>query len=254
VVIRGGGSVAAVEAVGLCQGFGRRRVLDSLDVTVESGIVGLLGPNAAGKTTLIRTLATALSPTAGTLRLLGEDVGDRAGLRSARKRMGYLPQSLSYPPFFTVCDWIHYAAWLREVPEGLVPESVDEALGITNLHAYKNSRLRALSGGTLRRVGLAQALVHKPALLLLDEPVASLDLEQRRDFYAALQHVGEAATIIVSTHLIEEIAGVCDEVLIMSGGGELVDRCDMRCDAEGGGESRQNLEERYLAVLARSRR
>ena len=143
------------------------------------GVFGLLGPNGAGKTSLLRMMATVMPPTSGTLRLLDRDPGDYGPRREIRRRLGYLPQNLGYYPGFTVVEFVEYFALLKEMPPARVPAAVATAVERVGLGDKARAKLRTLSGGMLRRAGIAQAIVNEPELLLLDEPTAGLDPEQR---------------------------------------------------------------------------
>ena len=194
-----------VQAIGITQRFGRTEVLKYMDLSLGSGVFGLLGPNGAGKTTLLRTLATAIEPSAGQLRLLGFDPADPGERRALRRRLGYLPQSLGYYPNFTVFEFVEYFALLKEVPKGEVRPAVARAIERVGLGDKARSKLKTLSGGMLRRVGVAQAVVNDPELLLLDEPTAGLDPEQRVGFRALIREIGTRGTVVVSTDLVEDV-------------------------------------------------
>jgi ABC-type multidrug transport system ATPase subunit len=207
-----------VDARGLGQRFGRTTVLRGIDLRIGPGVFGLLGPNGAGKTTLLRALATVLTPGEGSVRLLGFDPDDPGERRALRRRLGYLPQALGYYPNFTVAEFVEYFALLKEVPAREVRPAVAEAIRRVELDDRAKSKLRTLSGGMLRRVGIAQAIVNRPDLLLLDEPTTGLDPEQRVGFRALLREVGQTGTVIVSTHLIEDVAAACTDVALMDRG------------------------------------
>jgi len=207
-----------IEVRALGQRLGRTQVIEGLDLEVEAGVFGLLGPNGAGKTTLLRTLATVLGPSSGSLRLLGLDVADGRERRELRRRLGYLPQHLGYYPNFTVFEFVEYFALLKEMPADDVRRAVARAIERVGLEDRARAKLKTLSGGMLRRVGIAQAIVNGPDLLLLDEPTAGLDPEQRVGFRALLREIGEEAVVIVSTHLIEDVAAACSEVALMERG------------------------------------
>ncbi|MFF3150970.1 ABC transporter ATP-binding protein, partial [Streptomyces sp. NPDC057927] len=194
-----------IQATGLKVRVGRNRMaVDGLDLSLGTGVHGLLGPNGAGKTTLIRTLATVLRPTEGTLELLGESAGGMGEHRSLRRRIGYLPQEFGYYKRFTVREFVEYMAWLKEVPKADIPAAVQRAVERVGLADRADERMKALSGGMVRRVGIAQAIVNDPTILLLDEPTAGLDPAQRLRFRELLQELGTDTCVLVSTHLVED--------------------------------------------------
>src|SRR6185437_16223135 len=182
------------------------------------GVFGLLGPNGAGKTSLLRMTATVLPPSSGRLRLLGRDPGSYGPRREIRRRLGYLPQSLGYFPGFTVAEFVEYFALLKDMPPRQVPGAVATAIERVELAGKARAKLRTLSGGMLRRVGIAQAIVNEPELLLLDEPTAGLDPEQRVAFRLLLRELGARATVVVSTHLVEDVGAACAQVALMDRG------------------------------------
>jgi len=207
-----------IDIDGLVVDYRRSRALAGLELQLGPGVHGLLGPNGAGKTTLIRVLATVLAPTKGRVQVLGREVLDRDQRTEVRRRLGYLPQALGYFPGFTVREFVEYVAWLKEVPRQRVPGAVDDALEQVGLQERASSRMRTLSGGMLRRAGVAQAIVNQPELLLLDEPTAGLDPEQRVGFRALLRELGKTSTVLVSTHLVEDVASACTGVALVDGG------------------------------------
>ncbi|HTW04142.1 MAG TPA: ATP-binding cassette domain-containing protein, partial [Streptosporangiaceae bacterium] len=207
-----------VEIAALTRRFGRTQAVTGVDLEAGPGVFGLLGPNGAGKTTLLRMLATVIPPSSGRLRLLGRDPGGYGGRRQIRRRLGYLPQNLGYYPGFTVAEFVEYFALLKEMPPGRVPGAVAAAVERVDLGDKARAKLRTLSGGMLRRAGIAQAIVNEPDLLLLDEPTAGLDPEQRVAFRALLRDLGQEATVVVSTHLVEDVGAACTEVALMDAG------------------------------------
>jgi ABC-2 type transport system ATP-binding protein len=244
-----------IELTGLTRSFGRTQAVAGVDLAVGAGVFGLLGPNGAGKTSLLRMMATVIPPTSGQLRLLGRDPGGYGPRREIRRRLGYLPQNLGYYPGFTVAEFVEYFALLKEMPARQVPGAVARAVEEVGLGDRARAKLRTLSGGMLRRVGIAQAIVNSPELLLLDEPTAGLDPEQRVAFLTLLRQMGERATVIVSTHLVEDVGAACSQVALMSAGkivfcgspGELISR------GEGFEIGDAPLERGYSAVLAQAR-
>ena len=244
-----------IQAVGIRQRFGRTEVLRDMNLSVGRGVFGLLGPNGAGKTTLLRTLATAIDPSAGQLRLLGFDPSDPGEKRALRRRLGYLPQSLGYYPNFTVFDFVEYFALLKEMPPKEVRPAVARAIERVGLEDRAKSKLKTLSGGMIRRVGIAQAIVNDPDLLLLDEPTAGLDPEQRVGFRSLIREVGERGTVVVSTHLVEDVGAACTEVALMDGGDILFRGTpdELRVRGEGHEVGDSPLERGYTSVLAGAR-
>ncbi len=244
-----------VEIADLTRRFGRTQAVDGVSLQAGCGVFGLLGPNGAGKTSLLRMMATVLPPSSGRLRLLGRDPGGYGPRREIRRRLGYLPQNLGYYPGFTVADYVEYFALLKEMPPRQIARAVAAAVEHVGLGDMAKTKLRTLSGGMLRRAGIAQAIVNEPELLLLDEPTAGLDPEQRMAFRALLREIGQRATVIVSTHLVEDVGAACTEVALMDHGklvfhgtpGELAAR------GEGYAVGGAPLERGYSAVLAAAR-
>src|SRR5215470_17568152 len=163
-----GETLMNVEITGLTRQFGRTTAVAGVDLRAGPGVFGLLGPNGAGKTSLLRMMATAVPPTSGRLRLLGRDPSQYGPRREIRRRLGYLPQNLGYYPGWTVLEFVEYFALLKEMPTPRIPGAVAAAVERVELGGKTKAKLRTLSGGMLRRVGIAQAIVNKPELLLLD--------------------------------------------------------------------------------------
>jgi ABC-2 type transport system ATP-binding protein len=245
-----------IEITDVTRRFGRTQAVAGVSLQAGPGVLGLLGPNGAGKTSLLRMLATVIPPTTGTLRLLGRDPRSYTPRREIRRRLGYLPQNLGYYPGFTVTEFVEYFALLKEMPAAAVPAAVAAAVERVDLGGRARAKLRTLSGGMLRRVGIAQAIVNQPDLLLLDEPTAGLDPEQRVAFRVLLRDLAQTATVIVSTHLVEDVGAACTEVAVMDAGrivfhgtpAELTERGE-GTDAAGDAP----LERGYSAVLASAR-
>src|SRR5690349_14105625 len=208
----------AVHAEGLRVRAGRHLAIDGLDLAMGTGGHGLLGPNGAGKTTLMRSLATVLKPADGRLTLLGESVDGRADLRKVRRRLGYLPQQFGFYPRFTVREFVEYMAWLKEMPKTAIAGAVQRAVERVGLADRADAKMKTLSGGMLRRVGIAQAIVNDPLVLLLDEPTVGLDPEQRLAFRELLRGIGTEACVVVSTHLVEDVAAACTDVVLLDEG------------------------------------
>jgi ABC-2 type transport system ATP-binding protein len=244
-----------VEITGLTRRFGSVAAVAGVDLRAGPGVFGLLGPNGAGKTSLLRMMATAMRPSSGSLRLLGRDPGGYGPRREIRRRLGYLPQSPGYYPGFTVAEYVEYFALLKEVPPGRIRAAVTTAIEAVELGDQKKARLRTLSGGMLRRAGIAQAIVNEPELLLLDEPTAGLDPQQRVAFRALLRNLGQRATVVVSTHLVEDVTAACAQVAVMDRGRIVFRGTPDGLAASGGGQHAGDtpIERGYSAVLAKAR-
>ncbi|GAB3467646.1 ABC transporter ATP-binding protein [Actinophytocola sediminis] len=237
-----------IQARGLRVRAGRRMAVDGVDLSLTTGVHGLLGPNGAGKTTLIRALATVLRPAGGELRLLGG-----TDQRSVRRRLGYLPQEFGYYRRFTVREFVEYMAWLKEMPKAEVPGAVQRAIERTGLADRADSKLKTLSGGMVRRAGIAQAIVNDPAILLLDEPTAGLDPAQRMQFRTLLREFADDTCVLVSTHLVEDVAAACSDVVLLDAGqvvfqGTAAELAAAGTDADAGDSP---MERGYSALLAR---
>nr|WP_204005474.1 ABC transporter ATP-binding protein [Micromonospora andamanensis] len=245
----------AVHAEGLRVRAGRHLAVDGLDLSLTAGVHGLLGPNGAGKTTLMRALATVLPPAAGRLTLLGRSVDGRSELRSVRRTLGYLPQHFGFYPRFTVREFVGYMAWLKEMPKAAVAAAVQRSIDRVGLTAKADARLKTLSGGMLRRAGIAQAIVNDPQLLLLDEPTVGLDPEQRLDFRELLRDLGTDSCVLVSTHLVEDVVAACTDVIVLNEGRLVWQGTPEGLSGQGdqgdAGDSR--AERGYSAVLRRHR-
>jgi ABC-2 type transport system ATP-binding protein len=244
-----------VEISDLTRRFGRHQAVAGVSLQAGPGVFGLLGPNGAGKTTLLRMMATVIPPTTGHLRLLGRDPGAYGPRREVRRRLGYLPQNLGYYPGFTVAEFVEYFALLKEMPAARVPAAVATAVERVDLGGKARAKLRTLSGGMLRRVGIAQAIVNEPELLLLDEPTAGLDPQQRVHFRTLLRELGQRATVVVSTHLVEDVGAACSQVALMDLGKIVFDGTPGELTARGTehGTGDAPLERGYTAVLAAAR-
>jgi ABC-2 type transport system ATP-binding protein len=212
-------TVTTLQASGLVKTYGRQRALDGLDLATGTGVTGLLGPNGAGKTTLLRILATVLAPDAGGLEVFGRDPFTAEGRRWIRRRLGYLPQDAGFHRGFTAFEAVDYVAVLKEHTEARARhEEVRRVLGLVGLGEVAGKKVRALSGGMRQRLGLAQALLGRPELLVLDEPTVGLDPEQRMRFRDLVSEAGHGRTVVLSTHQTEDVAAVCSSVVVVDRG------------------------------------
>jgi len=209
----------AIELQGVSHRFRGTIALDDVRLGVMPGVVGLLGPNGAGKTTLLRILATVLGADGGSMRILGRDPADAAGRTEIRRRLGYLPQELAYPRGFTAYRFVDYMAVLKEIEEPTTRRAeVRRVLEDVDLSDRAAKSIRTLSGGQRRRVGLAQALLGSPELLVLDEPTTGLDPEQRVALRQVLAERGRASTVLIATHQTEDVAALCEQVVVLDRG------------------------------------
>ncbi|WP_292821162.1 ABC transporter ATP-binding protein [Methylophilus sp.] len=208
---------AAIEITGITKRFGEFEALRGVDLRIEQGeFFALLGPNGAGKSTLINLLAGLLQPTSGSIRIMGHDV--QTDYQRARSALGVVPQELVFDPFFNVREMLRFqAGYFGHGPEndGWVDEVI-EGLGLTD-KAHTN--MRKLSGGMKRRALIAQALAHKPPVIVLDEPTAGVDVELRQMLWAFIQKLNQQGhTIILTTHYLEEAETLCERVAMMKQG------------------------------------
>jgi ABC-type multidrug transport system ATPase subunit len=193
--------------------------LDRLDLVIPTGMFGLLGANGAGKTTLMRILAGLLRPSAGEVRIGGHDVTTRAGRLAIQRVLGYLPQDLGVYPDLTAREFLDYVALLKGIDDrSQRRRRVAELLEVVALTADADRRLRGYSGGMRRRVGIAQALLANPRLLIVDEPTAGLDPEERIRFRTLLAQLAGDRTVLLSTHIVDDIAQTCRELGVLASG------------------------------------
>jgi len=208
-----------VHAEQVRKSFGRTTALDGLSLNLGSGVTGLLGPNGAGKTTLLRILATVLAQDAGSVRVLGLDPSRPAERLELRRRLGYLPQDVGAYPGFSVREFIDYVAILKEhTDRRLRRVEVDRVIELADLTGKAYERVRSLSGGMRRRLGLAQALLGSPDLLILDEPAVGLDPQQRLRFRELVSAAGPGRCVVLSTHQTEDVSALCREVVVVDAG------------------------------------
>lgn len=209
---------AAVAFQGVSFKYGRRTVLHGIDLRVGQGILGLLGPNGAGKSTLLSLAATLTRPHSGSIRVLGNDVRLPTGRAKARRSIGILPQRFSLAPSMTALETVAYAAWVNGISSADCGRCAVAALSSVDLTEHASVRVRKLSGGQRQRVGIAGAIAHQPALLLLDEATAGVDPVARIQLRRYLQQISSGRTVIVSTHLVEDVVQLCERVVVLNAG------------------------------------
>jgi ABC-2 type transport system ATP-binding protein len=204
-----------IRTAGLTKDFGSRRAIDKLTFEANQGeIVGFLGLNGAGKTTTMRILAGYMPPTFGTAEIAGFDVVEES--IEVRRRVGYLPETVPLYPDMTVFEYLKFMGDLRHLPDA--EEMVENVLEMVQLEARADGYIGNLSKGMRQRVGLAQALLHKPEVLILDEPTIGLDPAQVVEVRKIIRDVGKERTVLLSTHILSEAQQICDRVLIINKG------------------------------------
>lgn len=206
-----------IEIRDLYKYYGDQRAVGPLSATIEKGeIVGLLGLNGAGKTTTLRVLACDLLPTSGTVRVGGLDVV--AEPHEVRRRVGYLPDTPPVYPEMTVEEYLRFAAKLRRVASDVIEKRVGEAMELTETTTERDSPIATLSHGFRQRVGIAQAIVHRPEFVVLDEPISGLDPVQIVEMRDLVRSLGGDHTVVVSSHILSEISETCDRILVIRDG------------------------------------
>jgi ABC-2 type transport system ATP-binding protein len=204
-----------IQVNGLTKDYGARRAIDNLTFDAEQGeIVGFLGPNGAGKTTTMRILTSYMPPTEGTAIVAGYDILEES--MEVRKRVGYLPETVPLYNDMTALDYLKYMADLRRIPNS--EERAYETLEMVNLGDRATSYIANFSKGMRQRVGLAQALIHRPEVLILDEPTIGLDPAQVVEIRNVIRAIGKDRTVLLSTHILTEAQQICDRVLIINKG------------------------------------
>ena len=200
-----------VEIKELSKNFGKKVIIRNLSYSFDTGIYGLLGPNGAGKTTLIRCMLE-LYPHKGEIYI--ED----SEHKQKKYTVGYLPQKNSAFPGLTVEEHLQYFANLKHMKKEEIPEEINRVLELVNLSEQKKQKGKKLSGGMIRRLGIAQALLNNPELVIFDEPTTGLDPEERLRFKNILRKIGKESVVLMSTHIVEDVEAVCDQILIMKEG------------------------------------
>ncbi|PRX50385.1 ABC-2 type transport system ATP-binding protein [Prauserella shujinwangii] len=241
-----------VEGSAIGQRYRNHWVFRELNVSISNGVTVLLGPNGAGKTTLLDTVVTRRRPAGGSLKVLGLDATRLRDVSRIRQRTGYLPQQFGYPGGFTAFEFVRYVAWLKKVPGARIREAARGALARVELTEQADKPMKKLSGGMLRRAGIAQAIVHQPALVVLDEPSVGLDPGQRMRFRRTLQDLATEAAVVVSTHLVDDARVIADEIVVLDAGRirfrGTAQELESRATADAAGDTL--LERGYSTVLA----
>ncbi len=211
-----------IDAAQLTKSFGSHRAVRNLNLRADKGdVIGLLGPNGAGKTTTMRMMSGYLTPSAGRVSLCGCDMAKAP--REAQRHLGYLPEGNPVYGEMTPFSFLRFVAAARDLSRRRQPKAIARALHLTSLEEVAHQRVDTLSKGYRRRVGLAQALLHDPPVLILDEPTDGLDPNQKRRIRSLVRELASEKTILISTHILEEVLENCARILVMGGGRVLAD-------------------------------
>ncbi len=206
-----------IEVSNLTKYYGKRLAVDNISFNVEKGeIVGFLGPNAAGKTTTMRIITGYLAPTLGTVKIAGYDVLSHS--LDARRHIGYLPEAVPLYTDMTIRSYLDYLARLRDVPGDRLRTRVNDVIEQCHLEEYADVLISKLSKGFRQRVGVAQAIVHEPDVLILDEPTIGIDPIQIASTRQLIRELGKERTVLISTHILPEVSVICERVIIIDHG------------------------------------
>lgn len=200
----------------LTKEFGNFTAVDHISLTMKNGVYGLLGVNGAGKTTLMRMLCTLLKPTSGTITCNGKNIFEMDS--EYRKLLGYLPQEFGFYPEFTVRDYLLYIAALKGIRPVVAKKRVKDLIAKVGLREAANKKMKKLSGGMKRRAGIAQAMLNNPKILILDEPTAGLDPNERIRFRNLISELSEERLVLLSTHIVSDIEYIANEIWLMKDG------------------------------------
>ena len=205
-----------LQMVNLTKRFGDFTAVDDMNIRITNGVYGLLGVNGAGKTTLMRMICTLLTPTSGQILCDGKDILKMEG--EYRNLLGYLPQEFGFYPDFSVKDYLLYIASLKGIRPVVAKKRVKELLSQVGLSKAANKKMKKLSGGMKRRVGIAQAILNNPKILILDEPTAGLDPTERVRFRNLISELSEERIVILSTHIVSDVEYIANEIWLMKNG------------------------------------
>lgn len=204
-----------IEISHLSKHFGAKQALTDVNVTIDQGMFGLLGPNGAGKTTLMKVLVTLLEKTEGEVKICGIPIEQG---RKIRSMTGYLPQDFSMYGSMSAAEALDYLAVLSGMPKAQRKKRVPEMLERVNLSEQSRMKVRAMSGGMKRRLGIAQALIHDPRVVIVDEPTAGLDPEERVRFRNLLCEIAKDRIVLLSTHIVGDIKATCEQIAVLDQG------------------------------------
>ena len=232
--------------------YKNKTAVNDLSLELKEGVYGLLGANGAGKTTVLRMLCDILRPTSGSVLCNGTPIREMGG--EYRRMLGYLPQDFGYYPDMKAGRYLHYLAELKALPPELIGSKTQELLQMVELYEARNKKIRTFSGGMLRRLGIAQAMLNDPEILILDEPTAGLDPKERIRFRNIISAFSRNRIVILSTHIVSDVEYIADRILLMKQGElilqgnlsqvtEKLRGCVWECTAQDG--QAEALNERY---------
>lgn len=229
-----------IKVENLIKKYGDVKALDGVSFEMREGeVVGVLGPNGAGKTTLLRILVTFLEPDKGEVLIDGLDISDALNHEKIKSKIGYLPEHAPLYEDMTVREYLEFVGKMQGISDDDLNERVTEALGKCGLKEKKNYEISTLSKGYRQRTGIAQALIHNPKIVILDEPTTGLDPNQRIEIRDLIKEIGKTKTVILSSHILPEVQSTCSRVLIINKG---------RIAADGAPEALENKEQASITI------
>lgn len=231
----------------LTKTYGSQKAVNDISFQVKTGeILGFLGPNGAGKSTTMKIITCFLSPTYGSVQLDGYDIRDHS--EEVRRRIGYLPENNPLYTDMSIADYLQLAAALQNVPQSEIPARVRKMVEICGLGPERYKNINELSKGFRQRVGLAQALIHDPDVLILDEPTTGLDPNQIVEIRSLIKEIGKQKTVMLSSHILKEVEATCDRILIISKGKLVADGSTEELKARSSAANRLLLQVRGEGV------
>ncbi|NBC03030.1 MAG: ATP-binding cassette domain-containing protein [Bacteroidetes bacterium] len=221
--------------------YGSQKAVDDISFQVKTGeILGFLGPNGAGKSTTMKIISCFISPTKGSVQLDGFDIDTHS--EEVRRRIGYLPENNPLYTDMSIFDYLHMSAALQNVPEEEIPGRIKQMVDVCGLGPECHKNINELSKGFRQRVGLAQALIHDPDVLILDEPTTGLDPNQIVEIRSLIKEIGKQKTVMLSSHILKEVEATCDRILIISKGKLVADGSTEELKARSSGTNRLLLQ------------
>lgn len=229
----------SIQVQNITKEYGSQKALDNVSFKIDAGeVVGLLGPNGAGKSTMMKIISCFIPPTSGTASVYGKDIYDQA--LEVKKQVGYLPENNPMYPDLYIVEYLDFVAGLYRVKNK--KKRIERMIEMTGLGEERTKKIGALSKGYKQRVGLAQALIHDPQVLILDEPTSGLDPNQLIDIRKLIKSIGREKTIMLSTHIMQEVEAVCDRVIIINRGKIVADDTTNNLSSMGIGAERVMVE------------